>query len=441
MLRRCRRDIAGRTSAEDMGETEPKTVLGRIAAAGREERKARAMTLQKALRVTMAKVADTLMDLPLAVIGAVVQSVAGDDIEAALDDAALLLLLDGPARCVGAVVFDPVLVGGLIQQQTIGSVQAASGDSRLMTRTDAAICAPLVDMLVARAARIVDDPDDKALLEGFQFGAKAENSRTLAMALDASDYISIKLTLDVARGVRQGEMTLILPTLAARAEAQLDPEDGIDAVVAPKGPDFAKSVMGLNAELEMVLCRLQVPLKTLRSLKVGQTVALRPNAFPNVQITTRTGRVLGRGVVGHVDGVRAVKPLRAPSHASQPLRRDSDTDAVEMPQLEVLSATGRRSTVPREIDVSDDELREAMRATPAGVDAKTAKPSRMAPLPPAGHDDDAAFDIADLPELDDLPDLTDVPDLESASDFGALPDFSDLPDLDDLPDLALQSVG
>ena len=59
-------------TAEFMGETANTNVLGRIAAAGREERQARAMTLPKAMRLTLAKVADALMDLPLAVIGAVV---------------------------------------------------------------------------------------------------------------------------------------------------------------------------------------------------------------------------------------------------------------------------------------------------------------------------------------------------------------------------------
>ncbi|WP_299555087.1 hypothetical protein [uncultured Tateyamaria sp.] len=395
-----------------MGETATNNILGRIAAAGREERQARAMTLPKALRLTLAKVADALMDLPMAVIGAVVDKIDGEEIEAQLKDDALLILLDGLGGHAGAAVLEPIVVGGLIQQQTMGSVQADSGAVRAMTRTDAAICAPLLDTLFERVCPILDDPDDALLLDGFRFGAKAEDARTLAMALDAQKYVLIRLTVDISRGARQGEIVLVLPLPDVR-DAELgedEPETEQNDV-----PTMTDTVMCLNANLNMVVCRLHLPLNALQSLAVGDELPLTPGVFPNVQITTNTGRVVGRGVVGHVDGVRAVKPQRKPAHATQPLRRASDEPLVDMPRIEEISGPTRRDEdavgVP-EIDAD---------AGPVAL-PPVEVPNEMA----IGSDavDEEAIGHADLPALADLPDLD------------ALPDLAEIPDLSDLPDLA-----
>lgn len=423
-----------------MGDTENQTVLARITASARTERKAKAMTLQKALRVAVAKVADALMDMPAAVLSVSIQDISGEEVEATLDDAQLQLIMDGPAGCIGAAMFAPVVVGAMIQQQTIGSVSPGPDPERAMTRTDAAICAPLLDMLFERLVPLLDEPDEAALMDGFQFGAKAQDARTLALALDASAYVAIRLTLDIARGARQGEMILILPTLAARAEQPAESGGAADPDADSRSGDMAKLVMGLNADLHMVLCRINLPLSRLNGMKPGDTLDVTPGAFPNVQITTATGRILGRGEVGHVDGVRAVKPLRAPLHAAQPLRRASDKPLVDMPEVEVLTASGRRTTVSRDVDVSAEELAEAMGALPPIVERRapvTSDTTADIPFPVQ----DAAKDTAslpDLPDLNDLPDLEDVPDLEALPDLSELPELDDLPDLADLPDLEMQ---
>ena len=55
----------------------------------------------------------------------------------------LQLILDGPKGCVGAAMFAPVVVGAMIQQQTIGNVSSGPDPERAMTRTDAAISSAL----------------------------------------------------------------------------------------------------------------------------------------------------------------------------------------------------------------------------------------------------------------------------------------------------------
>ena len=139
------------------GET-AQSVLRRKATAGREDHQSRAMSMQKALRLTLAKVADNLHGMAMAVIGARVEDRDGDNLTDLFDPADLLLLLDGPAGARGAAVLDAAFVGGLIQQQTMGKVQPIpeNQDPRPMTPTDAAICAPFMDALLSRVATLPD---------------------------------------------------------------------------------------------------------------------------------------------------------------------------------------------------------------------------------------------------------------------------------------------
>lgn len=427
------RQSRGQLIAEGMNDRTSDTVLKRIATAGREEQQARAMSLQKAMRVTLAKVADALLDLPMAVIGAVVQSCAGDQLGDILSDDQLLILMDGPGGTRGAVMLEQTIVGGLIQQQTLGTVRPNTSDPRPMTRTDAAICAPLIDLLLANAAPILDAPSDAALIADFRFGAKAEDARTLSMALDLAEYAVVRLTVDMALGARQGEMVLILP----KPEARLGFDDAVpsdEGEVAHK-PDFTNTVMELKTDINMVLCDVPITLRALENLSVGDVLPIPPGRFPNVQMVTITGRIVGKGAVGHVDGVRAVKPTRKPSHATQPLRRESDARDVEMPRVEELDNKGRR------------------KADKGGGSSAVDLPTGSLDLPdfPDLPDMSGAEEPEmGLPGLDDLPSLDDMPeiaaleeDMPSPSagdadlpDLDDLPDLADLPDLSDLPDLA-----
>lgn len=403
-----------------MGETKSKTVLGRMATAGREVHQARAMTLQKAMRVSLAKAADALMDLPLAVIGSVVQKISGDALDEIVTDGSLLLLLDGPSSRGGAVVIDPILVGGFIQQQTIGSVRADTGAARVMTRTDAAICAPLLDDVFVRVPKIVDSEDEARLVDGFRFGAKAEHARALLLALDAPEYNVLRLTVDLARGTRQGEMVVILPTPSVAEVLEEDIEGPATGRSLP--PDMSKVVMNLTADLNMVLCKLRLPLARVQSLKPGDALVIPPGQFPTVQICDSAGRVLGVGAVGHVDGVRAVKPKRAPLHATQPLRRASDEDQVDMPNVEKIDD---RRSVP---DLEPPDTRAAI--------ADQTEPAQKANSKEIGHINEVDQAVeepaespgseqgseAELPELDDFPDLEDLPDLADLVDLSDLED-------------------
>ena len=159
-------------SRNDATDAAPPALV-RKADVGRQEHQARAMTLAKALRLTAAKVADDLLDMALSVVELRTERRVVDDVPALLVPQNLLILLEGPNRQRGAAVLDQSLVEGLIQKLTTGKVQPApeGAEGRKLTDTDAAICAPFLDALIARAGQLPEAPKDQAVLRGFAFGA------------------------------------------------------------------------------------------------------------------------------------------------------------------------------------------------------------------------------------------------------------------------------
>ncbi len=388
------------------------SVLQRKADAGKQEHQARSMTVAKAMRLCVAKAAADLFDLALGAIGIVVERRGKDDTAELLDDDALMALLDGPGGRVGAAVVDPILAGGLIQQQTMARVSAPVGDPRRMTATDAAMVAPLLEEVLKRAAEAVDAPEDCAALQGYSFGALAEEGRIVDMALEAHDYQVIRLTLDMAKGARQGDLTLILP-LGTGPGTGLPVEDEETEADGTTESQMTDVVMHLEAELVMELSRLQFSLSEVSELKEGDVLHLPPGTFPKTRIITRTGKVLGIGTLGQVDGVRALRLDPTPVFAHQPRRRESDREDLGLPEVTAIDIGGDEGA-PKGPIVFDESLADIAPIDPSDLPTLAERDETIAELSVAPGN---ALDDSDLPELDDFPDLADLPDLGDLEDL------------------------
>lgn len=399
-----------------MGEVSSDSILIRKVAKGRENHQAKAMTVQKALRLSVAKVAEDLHDLALAAIGVKASMLEQPELEGQFVEDSLLLLLDGPRRQTGLAIVDKSLAGALVQQQTTATVRPETDDSRLLTSTDAAMVAPLLDGLLGRVAKTVESDEDARIFNGFGFGAMAQDSRLALMALEANEYNHFTLTLDIARGTRQSTLHLFFPiaddSVPVDDDDDFRDEDDDDANTEPK-VSMADTVLQLEADLNIVLCKMRLPLGVLETLQPGQSIQLPPNAFPSVSVTGVDGRIIGKGEVGQIDGQRAVKVPRPPSYAAMPMRRASDAEGLDLPEVEGLD---RRSN---------------------GAGASSGG------LPDFPTGDLPALLPGDLPDLpaNDLPDLPDIsiPDPSDSGEQDALPELppiDGLPDLDDLPDLS-----
>lgn len=372
------------------------SVLHRKTAAGQQQHQARSVTVAKAMRLSIAKVAKDVFNMAMQAIGLVVEDRSHDACIDMMDDVALLVLLDGPQGRVGAAMIDAGLVGGLIQQQTMGRVVPAMGDPRPMTETDAAMCAPMLDALFEMAANAVEDEADKTLLRGYTFGVRAEEPRLVAMALEQPEYRVIRLTLDQARGARQGDLVLFIPPVPGPDGGGL--EDTDDVPTESGSHTLTDVVMHLEAELMVQLCHVRMNLSDLTRLSAGDTLLLPPGTFPKTRIIAQSGKCLGTGTLGQIAGQRALKIDREPSHAQKPMRRESDQGDVENPPV-------------AQIEVGQPRVPDL----PALLPRADLEERPMAPPPVI--DDMHLTDLDDFPDLSDLPDLNDLPDLAGLRDL------------------------
>lgn len=378
------------------------SVLQRKAQVGKQDHQARAMTVPKALRLGLAKVADDAFDMALAVIGVTKETAALTEILEDVGDETLLLLLDGVSGKGGGALLGSALVSALVQQQTTGRVATSVSDDRRMTATDAALCAPLIDLLFKRAHGLLESDADRVALPCLKFGARAENKRLFELALEEPAYTVLRLTVDIAGGVAQSSLVLLLPQPTGKLDDVVASGDN----EAAKGPNTLQpAMMNVPAELTAVLCRLRFPLSQIGAFEIGQAIDIPTEAFDAVELLSIGGRLISSGAMGHVDGNRALMLTHGAGEHATTGR----------------NASGLDDLVPEQSDYSKLDLPELDLSSP-----------------------DVPFDpsnIDTLPEFPDLPEtsveeLPDLPELDGLPDLPDLADFSEnKPDLPDLPKL------
>jgi flagellar motor switch protein FliM len=161
---------------------------------------------------------------------------------------------------------------------------------------------------------------------------------------------------------------------------EIEEEDGYSIVCATA--HLGDVVMGLNAELKMILCRQSIEIAELQQLSVGQKLKLPNNKFPEIEIVTDKRLKIGTGTLGQTDGTHALRKNWAPIHISQPRRRESDHTELDLPEIKALPL---RSDAP----VSKIQIETGPSMV---MDAESTSPSNTT-------------QAIDLPELDDFPDI------------------------------------
>jgi flagellar motor switch protein FliM len=368
------------------------SAMRRKTQAGRAMHQSRTVSVLRALRLSMSKVGQDLFELPLAVLGATQDVVGNDACAKVFDEDQLMVLLDGPAGARGAAMVDAAFVGGLIQQQTMGTVQPfnADGPPRIMTTTDASLIEPFINTLLERAAPLPQIEEERQLMAGFKFGAKAQNLRLLMLALEDEAYHILRLTLDLAQGARQGELLLCLPVPKPPPKIA-DPDVGEEDEVVDEGSKtLCENVLSLKANLIVSLTQLQLPIRVAGALQVGQILELGRVSFADAQVRTLEGRIVGHGMLGQRDGMRALRVKHRAKKRETPLRRSSDVAAL-------------RAEAAQDAQFDDFYSVQDLPvvAGQAGDD-------------PARPDTDVDFATAPMPDLSDLPGFED--DAESIPD-------------------------
>lgn len=289
---------------DGMTEQAANSVLHRKANAGRDGAGSRTMSPAKALRLSLAREADRLLDLALTVATVEQQRLAQSGIQAAFDGDGLLVLLDGAEGARGALMADSQVMAALIEVQTTGQVRRGTSAKRPVTRTDAAMAAPLVDALLAAYEAQMRDWQPLRPAQGLAFGDLIEDARALPLLLMDPDYDLFRLTLDLADGAKTGCLQLLLPV--PPAPRRTGRAAGAQAVDRAR-PDLAEVALGAPVTLDAVLARINLTLGEVCGLRQGACLPIDPARLNRTELLAARGHPAGRVRLGQMNGWRAVR--------------------------------------------------------------------------------------------------------------------------------------
>ncbi|MBT9385523.1 FliM/FliN family flagellar motor switch protein [Pseudooceanicola sp. CBS1P-1] len=368
------------------------------------------MSPAKALRLSLAKSADELLELALVVRDSAVDVVPADRLKEHFSDDMLLILTDGPERCVGVVAMDLAATSALVEQNTMGYVSHSEPDARKPTSTDAALMAPFLDDIFLRVSMMLEGDRESWWLTGFHYGSRIENLRLMGLALDAAEFTVFRLEVEFG-GVRSGFIRMAFPE-RPRPRDILGHDEGED-----QGRTLGEAVMTAPAAISAVLHRTRMPLRDMSRLKVGDLIPVPRAALGETRLETlgEEGRphCIGHVKLGQMNGFRAVRLTMAGLAEARSLLSGGDDGPGEGFSGADWSASDSSEA---ESGLPDLPMSPAFDPEPdPEPEMEMEEPPAMAPM---------AFD--DLPDLSDLPELGGEGD-----DFPAM----SLAPLGDLPDL------
>ncbi len=305
---------------EGMPEAGAVTVMQRKSGAGKPRPEDAVMSPQKALRQALAKTAQDQMQLPLSVIEASEARRSLAELPEAIEDQALMLIVEGPGGALGLILVSPVVLTALIEMQTMGRLGQAEVVPRRPTRTDAAMAAGFIDAVLAGAEAALAELPDITWAGGFRFSSWLEDSRLIGLLFEDAPYRMFRLKLDLgSNGGRQGSLILALPANgrgpgprrrggaagATRAAASSAAEiEAADAVVWQAV--LEQAVMATAVQVEAVH-RVKMSIADVLQLRVGSVVPVPMEALENLVIIGQDGRGVANGRLGQVMGYRAVR--------------------------------------------------------------------------------------------------------------------------------------
>jgi flagellar motor switch protein FliM len=377
-------------------------VLGQKAQAAQRAFEARGMSMPKALRRALSRTADVLWDLALVTQGVTVEMMDQDEMVEALGPRDLLVVLDGPDGAVGIAAVDRQVLTGVVEVQTIQQVtQMPVDEGRILTQTDAAMIAPLLDGALTRFATTLEDHPLHRQLTGFRFGAMIEDSRSVGLLLDASAYRVFRAEIDLALGRRRGALTLFLPETKPKRS---DSSEG-------QGPGpHEERLSRVQARLDASLARITLPLNRVGALKPGDVLRLPPDALDKVEVTAGRGHLVARGRLGQLNGLRAVR-LNWPAVSGLGATQTNGT-AAAAPVDEVIGGFGGLAK-------KEEFLPPALPDIDLGDDTED-----LPDLPSMDFAADAAdFDFGSLGEEDEAEPMAALPDIDMGEGFAASMDF------------------
>ena len=273
-------------------------IMRRKAGEGRPPPEVSVMTPARAWKAALPLAADRAAGMIAAVRSVEETRAMRDDLGEGLDDATLLVLLEGPSERFGAVFIDAQVLAGLVESMTSGRISSRPAEPRKPTATDAVLCADLLDFMLEEFEGSLEEMSDPPNLAGYRYAAPLADARAVEMTLPDGPYRIYRLELDLGSGSKIGTLTMALPAAARGAGGAAD-----HAAFLKKLED---SVLRAPAQVEAVLHRTRLELSEVRNWQVGDVVAVPLSSLATVSIEAIGSTRLAQARLGQQGGFRAV---------------------------------------------------------------------------------------------------------------------------------------
>lgn len=285
------------------------SAMHKKARVGREGFDARAMSPARALRLALGKAADAEMDLVLSVSTVEQQDVVQAGLGAAFGDGGLLLLLEGERGRRGAVRIDMAFLASVIEHLTTGRIASHAAEDRHMTRTDAAMVAPLMDAVFERAEASLAGQAGAEAWHGFRFGAMIEDVHGLALALEADRFHMLRLSVALGDGAaRTGMIEFLVPEAPASQAADSATPAGLAAGKAGLG----QLALDAPVVLRAMMGRIDLPLDAAMALTAGDILPVSGCAGLKVRLEATEAHLVAEAKLGQMNGQRALRLTSGP---------------------------------------------------------------------------------------------------------------------------------
>lgn len=293
------------------------SVLQRKAGAGRAEPAFGVVSPARALRLALSKAAQDVLRAPLAALQIAETRMVLAEIATAVPEEAMAVLLHGPGPARGLVVLDGDVLAAVLQALTLGRISDQPPEARLPTATDAMLARRFLTVFLQALAAALAGHSAASWATGFTPRERVEDLRRLPHLLKDVAYRLMSLEVEIAGGLRQGRMWLLLPWdgTSEREDARVSLET--------EGPDWSAALEGLvmdsPAALDAVLFRVQMTLSEVAALRPGSLLAMPLRVLAEVSLEAGSGEQVAQARLGQVEGNRAV---RLSAVETAPLRRD-----------------------------------------------------------------------------------------------------------------------
>lgn len=224
----------------------------------------------------------------------------------------MIVLLEGPRAALGVLILSPEVLTSLIEAQTLGRVTDQPVPARKPTRTDAAMVADWIDLVMSYLEDTLLTEEDLTWTDGFRYTSFLDEARPLGLMLEDAPFKVLDCMLKLG-DMRDGRLILALPAdghgrRPQRATALLSSEVDQEQRFAA---NMREQVMTAETEMQAVLQKLSLPLAEVLALQPGDMLALPLAALDKITLTGIGGAECGRAKLGQSRGMRALRILDA----------------------------------------------------------------------------------------------------------------------------------